>query len=234
MLPEFMDLTCVAVLIVCEAYVYLQFARSSPVHILYHGLVHWSSPWVRSINYTLPKKPAIRYDKESDKLVGFVLIRNNEGVPLTDSFIATSFDFVEQAFMSTEIGKYVLVYMAQPLEEHVQEFCLMCTATNNKYNAEFIVKRWKYIYDECSTGGIHIISFGADGDSKQLQSFITTTSAPLIKIPEKWKSWFLLYNPTAVAYVQDTIHLAVKLKARLLKISIILPLGKYVAGLHHL
>ena len=69
--------------------------------------------------------------KNKDKLVGLVLPCNNEGVPLTDSIIATSFDFVDQAFMSIEIGKYVLVYMAQPLEEHVLAFCLMCTATNN-------------------------------------------------------------------------------------------------------
>ena len=44
----------------------------------------------------------------------------------------------------------------------------------------------------------------------------------------------IMYNTTSVAYVQDTIHLAVKLKARLLKTSIILPLGNFVAGLHHL
>ena len=51
----------------------------------------------------------VDYDKESDKLVGFVLPCNNEGVPLTDSYIATSFDFLEQTFTTTEIGKYVLV-----------------------------------------------------------------------------------------------------------------------------
>jgi len=35
--------------------------------------------------------------------------------------------------------------------------------------------------------------------------------------------------------VQNTIHLAVKLKARrLMKTSIILPFGNFVAGIHHL
>jgi len=94
-----------------------------------------------------------------------------------------------------------------------------------------------------------VISYGADGDSKQLRGMKLSTGlfkkssvnsktllriSYSIKIPEKWKSWFLLHNPTCVAYVQDTIHLAVKLKARLMKTSIILPFGNFVAGIHHL
>ena len=140
--------------------------------------------------------------------------------------------------------------MAQPLQENVPTYCLMCTATDNRYNAELIAKRWKHIYDECLKLGIQVISYGADGDSKQLRSMKLTTGllfkkssanckplakiSPSIKIPEKWKAWFLLQNPTSIAYVQDTIHPAVKLKARLFKTSIILPFGNFVAGIHHL
>ncbi len=54
------------------------------------------------------------------------------------------------------------------------------------------------------------------------------------KLPKSWKSWFHLRCPTQVCFVQDTVHIGVKLKARLLKPSIILPLGKYIAGAHHL
>ena len=192
----------------------------------------------------------VDYDKETDKLVGFVLPSNDEGIPLSDSFKAISFDFAQETFLTKEIGKYVLVYMAQPLEENVPAYCLMCSATDNKYNAELITKRWKYIYDECLKWGIQVISFGADGDSKQLRSMKLCTGLVFkkssvnsktllkisthIKIPDRWKSWFLLQNPTSIAYVQDTIHLAVKLKARLMKTSIILPFGNFVAGIHHL
>ena len=41
-------------------------------------------------------------------------------------------------------------------------------------------------------------------------------------------------RPTSAAYIQDMVHLAVKLKSRLLKLPIILPLGKYTAGGRHL
>ena len=37
-----------------------------------------------------------------------------------------------------------------------------------------------------------------------------------------------------LAVVQDTAHVGVKLKARLLTPSIVLPLGKYAAGNHHI
>ena len=101
----------------------------------------------------------VDYDKETDKLVGFVLPSNDEGVPLSNSFIAVSFDFVKEAFSTAEIGKYVLVYMAQPLQENVPAYCLMCTATDNRYNAELITKCWKYIYNECLKLGIQVISY---------------------------------------------------------------------------
>ena len=139
---------------------------------------------------------------------------SDEGISLSDSFIGISFDFVKETFLTTEIGKYVL-------QENVPAYCLMCTATDNRYNAELITKRWKHIYHECLKRGIQVISYGADGDSKQLRSMKVFTGlfkkssankkpllkiSPSIKIPERWKSWFLLQNPTSIAHVQDTIH----------------------------
>ena len=55
-----------------------------------------------------------------------------------------------------------------------------------------------------------------------------------IVIPSEWRKWYALKKPTAISYVQDMVHMAVKLKSRLIKPSIILPMGKYVAGVHHL
>ena len=60
------------------------------------------------------------------------------------------------------------------------------------------------------------------------------SSVTELNTPQSWKSWFVLCKPTTVSYVQDTVHIAVKMKSRLIKPSIILPLGNYVAGIHHL
>ena len=59
-------------------------------------------------------------------------------------------------------------------------------------------------------------------------------SSEQIVIPSEWRKWYALKKPTAIAYVQDMVHVAVKLKSRLIKPSIILPMGKYIAGVHHL
>ena len=53
-------------------------------------------------------------------------------------------------------------------------------------------------------------------------------------IPSKWYQWFRVRNATSVAHVQDIVHVAVRLKARLLKPSIVLPMGKYLDGMHDL
>ena len=53
-------------------------------------------------------------------------------------------------------------------------------------------------------------------------------------IPSAWNEWFWIKKPSSIAYVQDVVHIAVKLKSRLIKPSIVLPMGMYLAGGHHL
>ena len=95
--------------------------------------------------------------------------------------------------------------------------------------------------------GITILSFGADGDSRLMKAMKDTTFhhksdcestfqrsifAPP-SIPKAWLEWFTL-NPLSISMVQDTVHVAVKLKSRSLKPSIILPMGPYIATSSHL
>ena len=119
------------------------------------------------------------------------------------------------------------------------------------FTAIDVLKRWRYIYQECQKRGITIVSFGADGDSRLLRAMKISTQLCLsgtdmalfnqspshltigLRIPKDW-TWFWMERATSVLYIQDYIHVAVKLKSRLLKPSIILPLGEYLAGSHHL
>ena len=57
---------------------------------------------------------------------------------------------------------------------------------------------------------------------------------PPLEVTLSWSSWFTVKNVTNVSFVQDTVHLGVKLKARLLTYSQVLPLGKYSAQSSHL
>jgi len=56
----------------------------------------------------------------------------------------------------------------------------------------------------------------------------------MVSVPTTWKSWFFIETEEAVCFVQDIVHLSVKLKARLLTLSQVLPMGKYAALASHL
>lgn len=68
----------------------------------------------------------------------------------------------------------------------------------------------------------------------QLVNHIPKPTLNSAKIPAEWLSWFHIEQPSSIAYVQDVVHIAVKLKSRLLKPSIVLLMGRYVAGAHHI
>ena len=193
----------------------------------------------------------VEYDSDTNKLVGFVLPCNSSGLPLCDTYIVNSFQSIEEAFAAGCLAKYAFVYMVKPLCHDAPAFCLGCLGTNNRFDADLVLKRWKYIVQECNKRGIMVTSFGADGDSRELCAMQTTTQVCLssrqqkemqytkistnsINIPTQWSSWFAMQAPTHISYVQDIVHLGVKLKARLLKPSIILPMGKFLAGSHDL
>ncbi len=97
-------------------------------------------------------------------------------------------------------------------------------------------------FTECQKRGISVVSFGADGDPRELRAMKLSAmfssqaalgAADMLNILE-WSKWFAQQNQTSVAYVQDTVHVAVKLQAKLLKPSTVLPLGRFTGGVHHL
>lgn len=111
--------------------------------------------------------------------------------------------------------------------------------------------QWQYVCSECVKRDIHVVSFGWDGGSRIMKGMhvstdlYTSAREPLLeniprpkekspKIPANWSYWFCIERQNSIAYVQDIVHVAVKLKSRLLKPSILLPMGGYIAGAHHL
>ena len=192
------------------------------------------------------------YDYETDRVVGFVLPCNDAGLPLSDTFLATSFGAIEKMFATNELAKYAYAYVAQPVSLNAPAFCIACIGSNNRFKTDDVLQRWKYIYFLCTARGITVVSFGADGDTRELKAMKTACQlsnsksldqklfmmspsnllAP-VKHPDNW-TWFRVKYSTNIAYVQDPVHVAVKLKTRMTKPSIVLPIGKYLAGIHHL
>ena len=135
--------------------------------------------------------------------------------------------------------------MAQPLDQKVPPFCLACFGTDNKFATNHVLSRWQHIAVECSKRNVMVVSFGGDGDSRVMKAMRISTGlfskeikllSPLqsITYPTIWSEWFWMHSLCNIAFVQDTVHIAVKLKCRLLKPSVVLPMGTYTAGPHHL
>ena len=141
--------------------------------------------------------------------------------------------------------------MAQSLCLTAPPFCLACIGSDNKFTAQHVMLRWKHIYEECTKRGLLVLSFGGDGDSrimdamKQFVSLMSASKEPLLqsipssslvpRISATWKEWFCVHPRLTVSYVQDVVHVGVKLKSRLLKPSILLPVGpNFFASGNHL
>ena len=86
-----------------------------------------------------------------------------------------SFKSIKECFCSTDVAKYAFVYMVQALAEDVPAFCWCCMGTNNKYAAERVLKKWTYFFLECKKREMTLLSFGADGDSRELKVMQVST-----------------------------------------------------------
>ena len=193
----------------------------------------------------------VEYDNETNRLVGFLLPCDSNGLPVADSFLALSLESIEECFKSQEISKFAYVFMARCISQHIPAFCLGCIGSSNCFDATDVLQRWQYIFSECQKRNITIVSFGSDGDSHLLRAMkiscnfnLKSSDASQFHLspsflvdempnPKQW-SWFWFKKAVPVLYIQDFVHVAVKLKARLLKPSVILPLGHFLAGSHHL
>lgn len=154
-----------------------------------------------------------------------------------------SFADIEKYFSTCTIAKYAYLYTVQPLLEGLPSFCLMCVGTDNKFTYTDVCRRWKFIYEQLTKRGIRIVNFASDGDSRLLKAMkinchfsketeLSLNQRKAMETPLLQK-WLAIRLPTVLS-VQDMVHIAVKLKCRLLKPSIILPMGAYIASSAHL
>ena len=191
----------------------------------------------------------IEYDPNTDRLVGFVLPVDKDYIPMPNVFLATSFERIEEIFMTESKAMYAYLYMAQALKPGVPPFCLALIGSDNCFTNKSVVARWKYILKECNLRSIHVIGVSADGDSRLLSAMCLSSKLQSVKtdfefnvsqvpkldsLPPAWRKWFSLQQFSDMVFVQDTVHLGVKLKSRLLTHSQLLTLGSYSAESSHL
>ena len=112
----------------------------------------------------------IKYDPNTDRLVGFVLPFDKDYIPMPNILLATSFERIEEIFMTESKVMYACLYMAQALKPGVPPFCIALIGSDNCFTNKTVVARWKYILKECNSRSIHVIGISADGDSRLLSA----------------------------------------------------------------
>lgn len=115
------------------------------------------------------------------------------------------------------ISDSLTTIMAQPLGGS-SSFCLMVFGSDNRYTANDVSKRWHHIVSKLKQLGIGVLSISSDSDPKfnkamRMNSKLGRTSSSLPS-NDLFRCGDAMDNPF---YVQDTPHLATKLRNYLLK-----------------
>ncbi|CAF1567070.1 unnamed protein product, partial [Didymodactylos carnosus] len=195
----------------------------------------------------------ISYDRISNSFIGFCTPLNN-GVPQPVYFQTDNFHMLENWFKIAEKSSLLNLHMIQPITTDLSQsapFILAAYGTNNKVISTGIIRRWLYIYNECSKESIRIIGFSTDCDAKYLKSmrlvsrfFANLPNIPItdnnddnlfeIHVPAKWSSWFFLQPKQILLFMQDPIHLCTKLRNRILSAKATLLIGTQQVNIKHL
>lgn len=86
----------------------------------------------------------IVYDSHTNQLIGLVLPFNKKnGMPELFTYQAKSAEAIEQ-LMELPQSTHVYIVVAQPLNENSIPFILQIFGTNNQFESEDVLKRWKY------------------------------------------------------------------------------------------
>lgn len=189
----------------------------------------------------------ICYDSLSNKLLGFSLPLNDDGMPITESFFARNVAEIQDHFINNHISTMAYTIIVQPLVEKVPPFTLTLFSTDNKFIALDVLSRFAFIKRNLAEKGILTYTHASDGDARLLRAMKLATgigmppdmSDDLSDFKSEWFSWKpIIMKPVSdiftTIYFQDFIHVITKLRSRVLRPSSILPLGKGVVSKSHL
>lgn len=170
----------------------------------------------------------IEYDSSTDQLVGIALpINTKTGMPQSYTFLARSVEDIQKHAKEPQSGLVYLI-LAQPIMPNAPPFVIQVFGTNNKFSSTDVKNRWKYTIRELEKYGIEVEGVSADGDSRLLKSMIDNMNRKnaienLSEIDLK-----------GILCLQDIVHIATKLRNRLLALIVTLILGCSIVSLSHL
>lgn len=105
----------------------------------------------------------ISYDQATNSFTGFATPLSN-GLHISRYYQTDSFDQLQSWFSSTQKSPLLNIHMLQPLPSSGQRntpsaFLLAGYGVINTYTSIDIIRRWLFIFEECSKRNIRIIGF---------------------------------------------------------------------------
>lgn len=160
--------------------------------------------------------PTVNYDVVSDTLVGLVTpFDKRTGCPPPYHYRAATANEITE-HMKNDMAQSIYVVMAQPLNEDYPPFVLQLYGWNNSMTSRDVTKRWYYVEKELKKHGIEVAGYSGDGDARILSSMCKN-----------------LFVDSGFLTVQDSIHIATKLRNRLLNVDH-LPMGTGKVSVNYL
>lgn len=181
----------------------------------------------------------VQYDSTSNQLIGFVLpINTKDAMPIPFAYPArNATEIIDHFLNGNAVSSFLNVLMAQPLDG-APPFCLLLYGSDSKYTASDVKKRWEYVTQELNSLGITVLTFASDSDPKYNSAMREMSALGSRNSKLKWFSSTLQNNPPF--YVQDTIHIATKMRNFLLRLlrksssKYQFPFGNYFIRIQHL
>ncbi|KAG4072027.1 hypothetical protein HA402_008468 [Bradysia odoriphaga] len=179
----------------------------------------------------------ISYDPKTNQLVGFALPLGSNGMPITSSFPARNVQEIYRHFTNSLnfISSTSYVQMAQPTEPTgATPFCLMMYATDNKFTALDVYRRWNFQAGILNGKGIEINNIASDGDPRLLMAMKVLSRIGQYDQSYLDCKWFSCGGYVQTTFTQDYVHIITKQRNRILKYSRIFPIGDRVISFSHL
>ncbi|KAG5672701.1 hypothetical protein PVAND_002810 [Polypedilum vanderplanki] len=179
-------------------------------------------------------KATLKYDKKLKQLIGVLIpCEKATGLPNDEHLVAVTPEDILRHAKGRPKALFVQIIMAQPMVKGAPSYVLGVFPTNNEYTIKDVMNRWKFIIDELSTQNIVVDFISTDGAPTLLGAMKALTSFGTAKFNFHFKSPLNMMS-TLFPCVQDGIHIANKLKTRIINDNHQLFIGNYLASVQHL
>ena len=117
--------------------------------------------------------PKVEYNVKLNSMIGFSLPVKENGLPGAEESICDGVARIINAFDKLDKATNVLIIMAQPMSDAVPPMRICSFGTNNKYTAVDVHNRLSTISAALTEVGIRILTYSADGDTRELKMMRT-------------------------------------------------------------